>query len=222
MKKILLTLACVLGMSMAASAYSTTAVLLVHDGQATTFEAEQINDAMEAAEDGDVIYLNEGEYPKFNIHKKISVKGVGQLTVIKGDIDIAITDTLADYPTLTEPLLEYLNITGQVSVSKDIKGFRIKQCRMAGMVFKAKTYDSYIDRCVISRYYLYGDLYGLQIGRYYSETITVDGVSHTYNSPYIKGLTVTNSYIYALNGNAYCTNANFINCCTNFRLQRKS
>ncbi len=71
MKKILLTLACVFGMSMTALALSTTTVLLLHNGIITTYDTDKISDAMEAAV---VIILNEGTYSDINTIKKITVK----------------------------------------------------------------------------------------------------------------------------------------------------
>lgn len=48
MKKILLTFACVFGMSTVASALTSSAVLLQHNGNITTYAAEDIAKAMAA------------------------------------------------------------------------------------------------------------------------------------------------------------------------------
>ena len=60
MKKILLTLAFVFGMGIKASALTSSAVLLQHNGNITTYAAEDIAKAMEDAADGDEVFLNEG------------------------------------------------------------------------------------------------------------------------------------------------------------------
>lgn len=206
MKKILFTLACLLGIGMAASAFNNSAVVLLHNGNATTYEANQINDAMEAAQDGDVVMLSEGTYPAFDIKKKITVKGTGEMTVISGDINIDIPGT----PVLTANLLEFVKAEKRVNIKAPIKGLRIKQCTLNYVDFLANTYESYIDRCHITRY--------LDVSRIYQETITIDGVTHTFNSPHVKGLTITNSDIYWACGTANSNiptmeqNTTFINC----------
>lgn len=143
---------CILGMSTAASAFSTSAVVLFHDGKATTYETEQINDAMEAAQDGDLVMLNEGTYPSFTIKKKITVKGAGERTYINGDVNISIPDT----PILTDNLLEFVYVDGSVIVSNPIKKLCIRQCTMKNIYFNANTYESLIDRSFISKV-LYAD-----------------------------------------------------------------
>lgn len=208
MKKLFLTFACLLGMSMTASALSTTTVLLQHNGNITQFEAEKINDAIEAAEDGDYIFLNEGTYPAFNLTKIVYVKGVGELTVIDGNVDISISDK----PILTEPLLEYLKITGLVCTKKETTGLKIKQCWIGAVEFIGKTNDAYIDRCDLHGYSKYngGKSYGLYTGNNFITTITVDGVSKQYKDYYVQQLTITNSYIGCVSSGS--PNVNYINC----------
>ena len=210
MKKILLTLACVFGMNIAASAEQGAVVMLEHNGKITTFEADQINDAMEAAADGDVLFLTEGTFPMFNVTKKVTIKGTGERTKINGDVNIAIPDT----PILSDNLLEFLYIKDKVTVTLPLKGMRIKQCWIGQVDFTANTYDSYIDRCKI---------YNLLMEKTYKETIVVNGESQTITSAYVKGLTVTNTIIeHIANGiNQYTRtlsyapvnqNTSFINC----------
>ena len=211
MRKLLFTMLCMLGICSAAFAYNTSAVLLVHNGSATTYQPEQMADAMNDAEDGDEVYLNEGSFPAFTISKKISVKGVGEKTVIKGDITLLVPDNT----TLTENLLEYLNIEGCVRLNTETRGASIKQCTMASIDFAADTHDSFIDRC-----YIKNTMYANNI---ISETVTdEDGHTFTVTNPRIKGLTVTNSRIYYVQGIEQYTgsseslginqNTTFINC----------
>jgi hypothetical protein len=199
MKKTILLLACMLVVSIAASAFNTSAVVLHHNGKMTTYDAEQINDAMEAAVDGDEVYLSEGTYSGFTIKKKINIRGAGaEMTIISGDVNINIPNT----PVLTANLLEYIKVTGRVNVNEPLKGMRIKQCFLRYVDFKANTYDSYIDRCNIYEF--------LDISRTYDNSAF----------PYIKGLTITNSVIYWAHGiyesnlasSSTAQNTTFINC----------
>ena len=207
MKKIISFVMCLLAISSTISASSSTTVLLQHGENVTHFNADKIGDAFEAANDGDVIYLNEGTYPAFNITKKVYVKGVGSLTIINGDINIAIPNE----PTLEEPILEYLNVSGLVSITKSTKGLRLKQCRIESVSFDAITEDAYIDRCN-----LYANANrnnrSLVIDKTYKTTITVDDETTTYEYPYVKKLTVTNSYVKGPADNSICPNTSYINC----------
>ncbi|MCR4957251.1 MAG: hypothetical protein K6B13_01385 [Prevotella sp.] len=187
MKRLLLSLVSVFAMSIAALALNNSAVLLLHNGNMTTYEAEQINDAMETAADDDLILLSEGTYPAFDITKKITVRGTGEMTVINGDVNIVIPNE----PTLTKNLMEFLKITGSLNVKSPIKRMSIKQCNInhnnGGYVrIQAKVSDSYFDRCRIGH---------LDITGTYEEKITVNGVTSTFITPFAKGLTVTNSVV---------------------------
>ncbi len=206
MKKIILTLVCLLGMSVTANAASKSDIVLQHGSNITVFNAEDFPTAMEAAVDGDVIFLGEGIYPSFGINKKITVQGVGEETMIEGNITIDIPDE----PTLTAPVLQNMQINGSLSINSVTKGLGIKQCHFTDtfstIYFSAKTYDAYIDRCNI-------DLLGsLNIGYTYEETVTINGVSNTVAYPYIKGLTVTNSIISKVWGSTLLANVYFVNC----------
>jgi hypothetical protein len=165
----------------------------------TSFKAENINDALEAASNGDVLYLSEGTYPGFTISKQISIKGVGPLTIIDGDIEINNSDNVK----LTGIFIGYLDMQ-YFRVKSPVSDLRISQCKIYGTSFDAITEQSYMDRCHIQN---------LDIGNTYQEIITVDDVSTTYTLPYIKGLTITNS----VNDN-YCqtenvfSNVSYVNC----------
>jgi hypothetical protein len=200
MKKILLTLACVLGMSTLGLAHSNSVVMLQHNGTITSYEPDNISDALDDAVDGDMIFLSEGTYPMFDIKKQVSIKGAGQLTVIDGDVNILIPDE----PELSQTLLSCLKVTGELTIKSPVKRLKISQCTISRLVFNAKTYDSYIDRCHIG----YSDL-----DNTYEETITIDGNSKTYIYPYIKSLTINNSLVdRAEVGAKECLNTTFINC----------
>lgn len=209
MKKILLTLACVFGMSMAALAVQNSAVMLQHDGNITTYEPNQINDAIEAAKDGDVIYLTAGDFPGFTINKQISVKGSGMQTVIKGTVKVENPESI-----LNNVFVGYMQIdgtSGDISfyVNSRVKGLRLSQCRIVkGISYEAITEGSYIDRCELQ----YSNR-GLDISATYEETVTVNGVSSTYTRSCVQGLTITNSIINSGYGhNGVSLDVTFINC----------
>lgn len=206
MKKIILTLVCLLGMSMAANAAFKSDIVLQHGSNITVYNAEDFAAAMEAAVDGDVIFLGEGKYPGFGINKKITVQGVGEGTIIEGDITIDIPNE----PVLTAPILQYMVIRGGVSVMSVTRGLGFKQCQIGAylknLYFDTTTYDAYIDRCVIA------DGGKISIARTYTETITINGKESTFTYPYVKGLTVTNSIVEGVYGSPYSTNVTFVNC----------
>lgn len=206
MKKILLTLACVFGMSMAALAVQNSAVMLQHDGNITTYEPEQINDAIEAAKDGDVIYLTAGDFPGFTINKEISVKGYGMMTVIKDAITVENTEKI-----LNNVFIGYMEMDN-CYIKSQVNNLKISQCRFkCGLFFMGITDNSLIDRC----YFTFpGGSGGLDISGTYEETVTVNGVTSTYRRSYIKGLSVVNSEVRAVNGinNSISLGVSFINC----------
>lgn len=204
--KILLTLACVFGMNMTASAEQSASVLLEHEGKITTFEPEKIGDAITAAKDGDVITLTAGDFPGFTIDKQISVKGSGAQTVIKGDIKINNAEK-----TLNNIFIGYMStaINSEIIINSPVKGFKISQCKLlSSIIFYAITEDSYIDRC-----YINSSNRGLDIGGTYTETVSGDGYTSVYRYSYVKGLTVTNSVILMVTGNwSEYIGVSFANC----------
>ena len=137
MRRTIVFITIMLAMCLSVSAYTTTAVLLEHNGKIATYEADSIQVAIDDAVDGDVIYLNEGIYPGFTITKKISVKGVGMATVIKDYVTIKLPiDPIGGQTLLTEPMLEYLKVNKQISVprsSNPVRWLKIKQCECEGI-----------------------------------------------------------------------------------------
>lgn len=198
MKKMILPLVCLLGMSAAANAVTNSDVILQHGSKITVYDADNLHAALETAVDGDVVFLNEGVYPAFDITKKITVQGVGQSTTIDGSITIDIPNE----PILTAPVLQYMLIKGHINIKSATRGLGIRQCKTNGTVFfLGKTYDAYIDRCDTS----------IDISKIYSETITINGEGGTFTCPYVKGLTATNSII-VVASSTYSTNQAFFNC----------
>ena len=198
MKKILLVLACVFGMSI--TAFSESVVFLQHGGNITSFKADQINDALAAAVNGDIIYLSEGTYPGFIIDKQISIKGTGQQTHINGDIVIQNADNV----TLTGVFIGYLEMK-KISVKTAVNNLRVSQCKIASTEFLAITENAHFEKCNIEELY---------VGQTYTQTVTVDGSTKKYVLPYIKGLVLTNSicsHYKQLNTERIVSNVSFIN-----------
>ncbi len=148
MKKNLL-LVCLALSIQSSMATTRSAVLLLHNGSATTFDNTQLSDAMRTAEHGDTIYLTEGAFDvdTLIIDKVVTMIGVGQETKIRGDIHIAVDDN----PQTFNHFLDALYITGDVKLSKGIQGLKIRKCRINGFLWAAADIkDLQVDRCFIS------------------------------------------------------------------------
>lgn len=144
MKKILLTLVCVFGMSTVASALTSSAVLLQHNGNITTYAAEDIAKAMAAAADGDEVFLNEGIYPGFTISSAIKIKGMGEMTIIDGDIVIQNTNE----SKIGSIYIGYVDVKGNLKGLSEIGKLILSQCKMYEYKQDGAIVDDvYIDRC---------------------------------------------------------------------------
>lgn len=106
MKKVLFMAVCFIMMSMTASALTINKALLDHNGEVTLFDGDKIQDAVNAASDGDIIYLTLGTFKSFNVTKKITIRGTGETTVIDGDVNISIPNN----PALNNPVLETMAV----------------------------------------------------------------------------------------------------------------
>lgn len=184
MKKTLFTLVCLMMASVSMFAESAAVCLLQHGGSVQLFDADKIANAIKAAVDGDTLYLTAGSFSGFTIDKKITVRGAGQETKITGNITISISGT----PTLTQTVLEGLNLISNSSVtfSTAMKGVKIKQCSMYELIVNANNSDVIIDRCNISSELRY--------------------------SSYIKSMTVLNSYAIIGNYSSSENTIHFVNC----------
>ena len=108
MKKQLIMMACMLMASIAAFAGTNSKILLQHGGGVKVYDNDQMAQAMTDAVKGDTIFLSEGTYSGFELTKEVAIRGIGEKTVISGDLKIAIAGT----PVCSFPLLESLRITG--------------------------------------------------------------------------------------------------------------
>ena len=183
MKKFLLMAACIIMMSMTANAITINKAMLVHNGNVTLYDGDKIQEAINAASDGDAIYLTLGTFKPFNVTKKITIRGTGETTVIDGDVNISIPGS----PKLTSPVMEGLAVSGTVNVGAQVDDMILRKCKIANFTIGAQIDGSVLDRC------------------YITNTLTL--------SSYIKGMTVVNSKLYNVRANSGASqNTTFVNC----------
>lgn len=183
MKKYLLLAVCFMMMGISASALTINKAILVHNGNVTLFDGDKVQDAVDAAVDGDAIYLTLGTFKPFNVTKKIAIRGTGETSVIDGSVDISIPGS----PKLASPVMEALKVTGTVNVKSQVDDMIIRKCMIANFSISAQVDGAVLDRC------------------YITNTLTL--------SSYIKGMTVVNTKLYTVNANSGATqNTTFVNC----------
>lgn len=188
MKKILMVLACFTLVSMTAAA-QLAQITLMHDGGATQYNANQTAEALEAAQDGDVLYFTEGSYTGgITVTKRVALVGVGQGTVINGDVTINLSEGIAAMPA---QMLDALQINGNITVRSNTDGLKIRKVKCNS--FKPyNTATTVVTNCTIDRCFIAGSM---QLG------------------PKMEGVTVLNTKIKELSGQAAMASAaNFINC----------
>lgn len=183
MRKFLFMAVCLIMMSISASALTINKAMLVHNGNVTLFDGDKVQDAVNASVDGDVIYLTLGTFKPFNITKRITVRGVGETSIIDGDVNISISGS----PKLTSPVMETLAVSGTVTVKSQVDDMIIRKCKIGNFGIDAQVDGAVLDRC------------------YITNSLTL--------SSYIKGMTVVNSKLYTVRANSGATqNTTFVNC----------
>ena len=177
MKKILLSVVCLVMVGMQSLKAQVGIVALHHEGNVTVFGEDKLANAIEAAVEGDTIYLSEGHFLNdVTINKPIHLVGSGQGTIIDGDVKISIDNT----PTLTGYMLMGMRINGDIIPDKSLNGLRISQCYfnnygrdVSGSSSNAITVkDFYIERCYCKDYFRLnelenGNLYSCKIREVY-------------------------------------------------------
>ena len=150
MKKILFTLACMLSMSISAFGLANSAVLLQHGDQVTTYLADQLQDALDAAVDGDAIFLNKGTFSGFTITKQITLRGAGEETIIDGYVNIEIPDN----PTLTRTLMESLKIQEYISIGRSIDEFKLAKVSFEKLTINpnVEVNNVLLDKCSVREF----------------------------------------------------------------------
>jgi hypothetical protein len=190
-------------MSMTASGLTINKALLDHNGEVTLFDGNNIQDAINAAEDGDVIYLTLGTFKPFNVTKQITIKGTGETSIVDGDVKISIPNS----PTLSNPVLETLKVSGSVKVTAPLTNLVVRQCKVTSSFgIEAKVTGGTIERCPIGTMSFTGVIQDLTIDR--CNVGSGFALSST-----IESMTVVNSYINSLSANSGATNnTTFANC----------
>lgn len=147
MKKTIYAIAMMLMMGISAfSQTEETKVILQNGTNTTIYNGSEITTAIGAAKKGDILYLSEGTYDKFTIDKEILVRGVGENTYINGDVTIAIPNN----PTLTQAVLEGVNVSGNIIISQPATNLIIRNTKVADVKVNGALTNGLIDRCFIT------------------------------------------------------------------------
>ena len=146
MKKQFLLFVCLLMVATVAKADIAASVMLRHNGHATFFAHDEIQNAVDAAVEGDTIYLTEGTFSPFNVDKRIMVRGTGWTTVIEGDCNINISGTAK----LPMPVLDGVALNGDINVQSAYSQFTLRKVKVKNVAFAGEEhYDVKLDRCHI-------------------------------------------------------------------------
>ncbi|MBQ6064450.1 MAG: hypothetical protein IJK87_12610 [Prevotella sp.] len=151
MKKMTFILACLMMAALSANAQMSK-VILQHQGNVTMYEPDDIQTAINDAQDGDTIFLNKGTFPGFTIDKKISVIGAGDSKTNVGSSTLGIKieipyDKNNQAQELTATMLEGLSINSTLSVTKAINGLKIKNCYFFNLSLDNDVKNVFMDRC---------------------------------------------------------------------------
>lgn len=146
MKKLFLLFVCLLMVATVAKADIAASVMLRHNGHATFFAHDEIQNAVDAAVEGDTIYLTEGTFSPFNVDKRIMVRGTGWTTIIEGDCNINISGTAK----LPMPVLDGVALNGDINVQSAYSQFTLRKVKVKNVAFAGEEhYDVKLDRCHI-------------------------------------------------------------------------
>ena len=205
MKKYLFLVICfaVLGISQVKA--QAAKVALQHDGNVTLFNADELQKALDASVDGDILYLNEGTFNGgVTISKKVSVIGAGENTVINGNISISVNGILS------KPILESLTVTDVISTFGNSKGLTLKMCTLFDFNPQSNVEDVTIDRCYQKAQS--GRTGAIHLNNYIKNMNVINSkVSCTYGIPSnVSNVVFTNCNIY-YSSSTYKTLATFIN-----------
>lgn len=148
MKKSLFLAVCFIMSGIAASAITINKALLQHKGKVTLFDGDEMQAAIDAAADGDTIYMTLGAFNKpFTINKEITIRGVGEKTVVNGNVTVDIPDN----PKLTSTLIEAVRVIGTFDVQSAVNDMVIRKCMIDNLTFSADVSGVVIDRCYITK-----------------------------------------------------------------------
>lgn len=151
MKKILFLFVLIIA-SVQTYADTRAQALLLHNGQGKSFDADQLQQAVNEAVASDTIYLSEGTFDSneaLSIGKKITILGAGDACRIRGNVNIVVEDaTVIGCLTISG-----IHITGDLFVEKDFRGLIISKCWIGGQFYAlGNLYDARLDRCYINHF----------------------------------------------------------------------
>lgn len=210
MRKKIVLFVCLILASLNLMAATRATILLLHNGNATSFDNNQLSDAMAAATHGDTIYLSEGAFyvDTLIVDKAITLMGAGKKTTIHGNVRIAIDGE----PTLKNRVFDAVKITGEVKVTKVVKGLSFRKCWIGYQFIVSSATEAYMDRCYLHYFSPTDEL---------KKASVVNSVINTIGFPSLHGdfkgndLTFVNCSISGFTASgAYCniSDAAFFNC----------
>ena len=138
MKKILFSVVCLMMVGMQSVKAQVAIAALHHNNAVTIYAAAQIQEAIDAAEPGDTLYLSEGIFGGFTVAKPIAIIGAGQTTQISSDVTIGQSGVTLE----TGFLLSGVNLLQNLNFKYTIDGVRIMQCMIDGNCDFSSNYTS--------------------------------------------------------------------------------
>lgn len=190
-KRFLFTLGLIV-LSMQAVMAQKAIAMLNHNDTVTIFSNDQVQDAVNKAVDGDIIYLSEGLFADLSVDRSITIIGAGKGTVIPNNIKIKCNSNSIK--------LSNMQISGTLYFDKSSNSNK-----------KSTISEITISQCLLNKIdltYLYG------MDTYKNIEIIMSQITETLSlGGSIESLTVSNSKI---NSISYCgaksSSTKFINC----------
>lgn len=157
MKKILLSVLCLMMIGMQSLQAQVAIAALHHEGKVTLFSSAKITEAIDAAVKGDTIYLSEGVFSGFQIAKGIAVIGSGQQTMISSEIIIG-GDSIIEGVVLSS-----VHVLGDINLAGPVKGLSIRHCRFVDFSVGVDLDEADISMCQLERLYVSSNVQSLTV-----------------------------------------------------------
>jgi len=207
MKKILLSIICLMMLGIQSAMAITAQIVLRHQGNVTQFNPDELPSAIDAAVDGDTILLSAGTFDcgsGITIAKAITIIGAGaENTIFKNRIDIYIPDN----PTLTAHLLDGVRITGALYVDDSVIGLKLRKCVIDGGISAVGNLtiirEMLIDRCKTGV---------IALSSRFMDMTVVNSDVQVYGSGYTPDAVVFSNCNVILGYSSSTIKASFINC----------
>lgn len=149
MKKILFLFVLIIA-SVQTFADTRAQVLLLHNGQGKSYDADQLQQAVNEAVAGDTICLSAGTFMVGNadsetliLDKAVSLIGAGEMTILAGNINIAIDGE----PSFSKFFIDGIKLVQSIFISKKMHGLRISKCFMLAIYATDDITGLQMDRC---------------------------------------------------------------------------